>query len=81
MATKLPVFLKPKSPTLKFNKVKKLTSNLKTKMDQFMGPKTTSMSAMEGRLKVANTKRKIVKSAVKKSAKAKTGLKLARPMV
>jgi hypothetical protein len=73
----LAVFKQPKSPKLNFAKVAKSVSltSKKNKMDQFFGPKTTSMSAMEGRLKVAASKRKIAKVAVKKAKKPVSGMK------
>ena len=79
----LPSFKQPKSPKLKFAKLAKSTALIskKKKMDQFFGPKTTSMSAMEGRLKVAATKRKIAKASVKKAKKGKTGMKASIPMM
>lgn len=77
------MFKQPKTSKLKFAKLAKSTAltSKKHKMDQFLGPKTTSMSAMEGRLKVATSKRKIVKAAVKKAKKTSSGMKAVVPMM
>lgn len=48
------------------------------KMEQFTGAKSTAKSAIEGRLKIANTKRKIAKVAIKKAKKTPTGMKATR---
>ena len=79
----LAVFKQPKLSKLKFAKVAKSVSltSKKNKMDQFLGPKTTSMSAMEGRLKVATSKRKIAKTAVKKAKKPASGMKASIKML
>lgn len=70
-------FVPPKSPKMKFAKVAsaKIKAAKLKKMEQYMGPRTTAASQMEGRLKMAVSKRKIAKASIKKAAKGKTGLK------
>lgn len=73
----------PKFVKMKFDKVikTKLKDAKLKKMDQYLGVRTTAQSRAEGRLKVANTKRKIAKTAIKKAKKPTSGMKQVFSMV
>lgn len=57
---------------MKLGKIKKMKTDIK----QFFGAKTTSQANAEGRLKIANPKRKALKSAVKKASTKKKASKI-----
>lgn len=61
----------------KFSKMKKPNID----MAQFLGPKTTTRSKFEQRLKISSAKRKIAKVAIKKAKKPKAPVSyLKRPI-
>lgn len=76
------VYKAPKSPKLKFKNVAqaKIKEAKIKKMEQYMGPRTTATSQMEGRLKMSVAKKKIAKASIKKAKKKPTGMKQVVPM-